>query len=61
MNLIRKTVHRALLVLTAAAMLGGCNTVGGSIAGAGIGYVLGDAEFGADVGAAAGLVKDIWG
>lgn len=41
--------------------LAGCNTIGGTLAGAGIGYVMGDAEFGADVGATVGLVKDIWG
>ena len=42
-------------------LLGACNTMGGAIAGAGIGYVMGDAEWGADVGATVGLVKDIWG
>ena len=41
--------------------VGGCNTRGGAVMGAGIGYVMGDAEWGADVGATVGLVKDIWG
>ncbi len=56
-----KTKIRLLVLSLAATLLVGCNTMGGAIAGAGIGYVMGDAEWGADVGATVGLVKDIWG
>ncbi len=42
-------------------VVGGCNTMRGTVMGAGIGYVMGDAEWGAEVGATVGLVKDIWG
>jgi hypothetical protein len=38
----------------------GCASVGGTIYGAGVGYVLGDADMGAAIGATAVLVKDIW-
>lgn len=48
-----------LLGLFATAILG-CNGMGGAVMGAGVGYILGDAELGATVGASAGLVKDIW-
>jgi hypothetical protein len=30
------------------------------VLGAGVGYVLGDATMGAQIGATAGLIKDIW-
>ena len=53
----KKTAN--ILVFLAASLIVGCATVGGTIMGAGIGYVLGDAELGAGIGATAGLVKDI--
>ena len=52
---------RLVLAGFAFSLLLGCNTMGGAVMGAGIGYVLGDAEWGADVGATVGLVKDVWG
>jgi hypothetical protein len=52
---------RLILAGFACSLLMACNTIGGSVMGAGIGYVLGDAEWGADVGATVGLAKDIWG
>lgn len=57
-------MNRRIRLLFASVLLTavvGCNTIGGTVAGAGIGYVMGDAEWGADVGATVGLVKDIWG
>lgn len=41
--------------------LTGCATVGGTLVGAGIGAIAGDAEMGAAVGATAGAVVDIFG
>ena len=49
-----------LLVALAATLIIGCATVSGGLYGAGIGYILGDAELGASIGATTGLVKDIW-
>ena len=48
------------LVSLAACLIVGCATVKGTILGAGVGYVLGDAELGASIGATTGLIKDIW-
>jgi predicted small secreted protein len=42
-------------------LLAGCATVQGTVAGAGIGYMMGDAEFGARVGFTAGAIHDIFG
>ena len=39
----------------------GCATVGGTVVGAGIGAMAGDAEMGAAVGMTAGAVVDIFG
>lgn len=39
----------------------GCATVGGTVVGAGIGAIAGDAEMGAAVGMTAGAVVDIFG
>ena len=52
--------HANILVSLAACLIVGCATIGGTIMGAGIGYVLGDAELGAGIGATTGLIKDIW-
>ena len=57
---MRKKTIGLLLVLLASASLAGCETTRGAVLGAGIGYVFGDAEFGAQVGATTGLIKDIW-
>ena len=57
---MRKKI-KLLLAAGLLTTLAACNTVGGTVMGAGIGYVMGDAEWGADVGATVGLVKDIWG
>lgn len=43
-----------------AALIVGCATIRGIVMGAGVGYVLGDAEYGAQVGATARLIRDIW-
>ena len=50
----------ALLLAFAASLIVGCATVKGTALGAGVGYVLGDAEMGAAIGATAGMIKDIW-
>ncbi len=55
-----KKKHAIFLVGLAASLIVGCATVRGTVMGAGIGYVLGDAEYGAQVGATAGLIRDIW-
>ena len=55
-----KKKQKMLLVSLAASLIVGCATIKGTLYGAGIGYVLGDAEMGAAIGATAGLVKDIW-
>jgi hypothetical protein len=54
------TKIRISLVALAASLIVGCSTIGGTVLGAGVGYMLGDAELGAGIGATAGLVKDIW-
>jgi uncharacterized membrane protein len=52
--------HANFLIALTASLIVGCASVGGAIYGAGVGYILGDAEMGAAIGATAGLVKDIW-
>ena len=42
-------------------VLVGCATIGGTLVGAGIGAIAGDAEMGAAVGFTAGAVVDIFG
>jgi hypothetical protein len=42
-------------------VVAGCATVGGTVVGAGIGAMAGDAEAGAAVGMTAGAVHDIFG
>ena len=57
---MKKQLSRFLLaglLLTAV----GCATIGGTIVGAGIGAIAGDAEMGAAVGMTAGAVHDIFG
>ena len=49
----------ALLLLISLTLA--CATIGGTLVGAGIGAIAGDAELGAAVGATAGAVIDIWG
>ena len=55
----KKRLAAALLGVTLSLILG-CATVKGTVMGAGVGYVLGDAQMGAAIGATAGLIKDIW-
>ena len=55
-----KKQHAIILVSRAASLIVGCATVRGTVMGAGIGYVLGDAEYGAQVGATTSLIRDIW-
>jgi len=52
--------YTIFLLALVASLIVGCATVKGTLYGAGIGYILGDAEMGAAIGATAGLVKDIW-
>ena len=47
-------------VLIMAAFLIGCATIKGTVMGAGVGCLFGDATMGAEIGATAGLIKDIW-
>ena len=56
---MRKTLM--IFALCSVLALTGCATVGGTMAGAGIGYLLGDAELGAAVGMTSGAVVDIFG
>ena len=55
--------HRIKMFIAAAILMVviGCATVGGTIVGAGIGAMAGDAEMGAAVGMTAGAVVDIFG
>jgi len=53
--------RRILGVLATAALFVACATIGGTLVGAGIGAIAGDAQMGAAVGATAGAVVDIWG
>ena len=55
-----KRIRNILLVCLASFAFAGCATVQGTVLGAGVGYVFGDAEMGAAVGATAGMIKDIW-
>ncbi len=48
-------------ILAFSLFLAACATVGGTIVGAGIGAIAGDAEMGAAVGATSGAVIDIFG
>lgn len=55
---------RIAMICTAALFviaLARCSTVGGTVVGAGIGAMAGDAELGAAVGMTAGAVQDIFG
>jgi len=52
--------HAIFLVSLAASLIVGCATVRGTVMGADIDYALGDVEYGAQVGATAGLIRDIW-
>lgn len=57
-------MKRELRNLSTAALfllLAGCATVGGTLVGAGIGAIAGDAKMGAAVGATTGAVIDIFG
>ena len=55
--------HRIKVGIASVALLVmiGCATVGGTVVGAGIGALAGDAEMGAAVGLTAGAVVDIFG
>ncbi len=57
---MKKRIAIILLAAAASVSMTGCETTRGAIMGAGIGYIFGDAEAGADIGATVGLVKDIW-
>ena len=52
---------RVTTLLAAIALTVACATIGGSLLGAGIGAIAGDAGMGAAVGATAGAVIDIFG
>lgn len=57
-------MKRYILIFVAAVaipVIVGCATVGGTLVGAGLGSMYGDAELGADVGMTAGLVVDLFG
>ena len=56
-----KMKWRIALIGLAMVALVGCATIGGTVVGAGIGAIAGDAEMGAAVGATAGAVVDIFG
>jgi hypothetical protein len=55
---LRLTMLLAAMMLFVAV---GCATIGGTVVGAGIGAMAGDAEMGAAVGMTAGAVHDIFG
>ena len=50
-----------LMAVVCLSMTASCSTVGGTIVGAGIGSIAGDAELGAAVGFTAGVVQDLFG
>jgi hypothetical protein len=50
-----------ILAVAALVVAAGCATVGGTLVGAGIGALAGDAEMGAAVGMTSGAVVDIFG
>ena len=56
-----KRVLIVLNILAFSLLLAACATIGGTIVGAGIGAIAGDAEMGAAVGATSGAVIDIFG
>ena len=55
----RRTV--AFLTIATLVVAVGCATIGGTLVGAGIGSLAGNAEMGAMVGMTAGAVTDIFG
>jgi hypothetical protein len=50
-----------ILAVICFSMTSSCGTIGGTIVGAGIGSIAGDAELGAAVGFTAGIVNDLFG
>ena len=57
-------MRKRLLILVALVSIGlttSCSTIGGTLLGAGIGAIAGDAELGAAVGFTAGAVDDVFG
>ena len=59
MNMKKRIAILALSAIAGLAM-SGCETTKGAVMGAGVGYIFGDAEAGAEIGATVGLIKDIW-
>ncbi len=51
----------AMLAVATLLVAAGCATVGGTLLGAGIGAIAGDAGMGAAVGMTAGAVHDVFG
>ena len=56
-----KKMLKSSIVVVSLLVVVGCATVGGTVVGAGIGAIAGDAEMGAAIGATAGAVVDIFG
>ena len=56
-----KRIKQTIVIFALAGFLTGCATIGGTLVGAGIGSLAGDAEMGAAVGGTAGLVVDLFG
>ena len=57
---MRRIIFRPLAIFSLI-ILAGCSMMAGEIIGGGIGSAMGNAQMGRDVGAAVGLIDDIWG
>jgi hypothetical protein len=58
---LMKERMKMFIVAAVLLVMAGCATVGGTVVGAGIGAIAGDAQAGAAVGMTAGAVHDIFG
>ena len=57
---MRNTIYKPLAIFSLI-VLAGCSTVAGSVIGGGIGSAMGNAQMGRGIGAAVGMIDDIWG
>jgi hypothetical protein len=57
---MRITIYKPLAIILLM-ILAGCSTMAGSVIGGGIGSAMGNAQMGRDIGAAVGMIDDIWG
>ena len=57
---MRRIIFRPLAIFSLIVLVG-CSTIAGSVIGGGIGSAMGNATVGRDIGAAVGMIDDIWG